>query len=65
MIKRKGPAFARLIGQIKYMSLEWDEFQVPDILKDLEDKTKRENIFNYIEEAVKYYRGVIILSTTN
>ena len=61
-IKKKGLSFQKLFGQIKYLNYDWQDNVVPE---GFESEKLRQEIFDFVDSALRVYRSVLIISETN
>ena len=61
-IKKKGLSFQKLFGQIKYLNYDWQDNVIPD---QFESEKLRQEIFDFVDSALRVYRSVLIISETN
>jgi hypothetical protein len=54
-----------LLGTVRYLSLPWEQFDLPAQPSSFTSKALRMQILTFIDEALNKCRSVLIVSKTN
>lgn len=62
---KKPGVFKKVFGKVKYLSFEWQNWQVPTVPHAFDSLEMRKLLYDFIDEAINQHQSVMIISNSN